>query len=104
LIRAAGLTPCPSGTIVLLFALANGVFRVDLEACLVMAVGMGPTVSVVGVIAIVVRRGVVHPLRARPRATRWVSQGVAVAGGAPPPSSVASSPSAWGRGSREGRR
>jgi len=80
LVLAAGLTPCPSGIIVLLFALANGVLRVGIEACLVMALGMGVTVSAIGVATILARRAVLRPLRARPRAVRWVGGGLAVAG------------------------
>ena len=80
LVLAAGLTPCPSGIIVLLFALANGILGVGIEACLVMAAGMGVTVSAIGVATILARRVVLRPLRARPRAVRWVSVGLAVAG------------------------
>ena len=80
LVLAAGLTPCPSGIIVLLFALANGILGVGIEACLVMAAGMGVTVSAIGVATILARRAVLRPLRARPRAVRWVSVGLAVAG------------------------
>ncbi len=78
-VLAAGLTPCPSSIIVLLFALANGVLRVGVEACLVMAAGMGVTVSTIGVTTIVAQRAVLHPLQARPRAVRWIRGVLAVA-------------------------
>src|SRR5262249_50886586 len=80
LVLAAGLTPCPSGIIVLLFALANHVFMVGLEACVAMALGMGATVSAIGVGSIFVRRTALAPLRARPRALVWASRGLAMAG------------------------
>jgi ABC-type nickel/cobalt efflux system permease component RcnA len=80
LILAAGLTPCPSGIIVLLFALANQVLLVGLEACLVMALGMGATVSAIGVGAVLLRRGALAPLHTRPRALAWASRGLAIGG------------------------
>ena len=80
LVAAAGLTPCPSSIIVLLFALANGVLRVGVEACLVMAAGMGVTVSSIGLATIMARRGALGLLQARPQAVRWVSLSLAVVG------------------------
>src|SRR2546428_1420836 len=66
LVGAAGLTPCPSGIIVLLFALANGVFVLGVWANVVMAIGMGVTVSAVGGATIVARRPALRPLTAPP--------------------------------------
>lgn len=80
LVLAAGLTPCPSGIIVLLFALANNVFRVGVEACLTMAVGMGATVAVIAVATILVRRSALAPFRTRPRVFDWVGRSLALAG------------------------
>jgi ABC-type nickel/cobalt efflux system permease component RcnA len=80
-ILAAGLTPCASAIILMLFALANGVPVVGLAASLVMAVGMALTVSAVGVVTVLARRAAIAPLRARPRAASWVSRALAVAGG-----------------------
>jgi nickel/cobalt transporter (NicO) family protein len=81
LVVAAGLTPCPSGVIVLLFALANHVLAVGLGACLVMAIGMGATVAAIGVVTIMARRTALVSLRARPRILAGVGRGLAVAGG-----------------------
>ena len=59
---ATGLTPCASAIIILLFALGQGVYLVGVAASLVMAVGMGLTVSLVG-LAVLTRRGTVRPRR-----------------------------------------
>jgi ABC-type nickel/cobalt efflux system permease component RcnA len=80
LIIAAGLTPCASAIILMLFALANGVFLVGVGAALVMAVGMGITVSVAGLAAIAARSAVVGSLRSRPRAAAWIGRALAVTG------------------------
>jgi ABC-type nickel/cobalt efflux system permease component RcnA len=79
LILATGLTPCASAVIILLFALAQGVFLVGVVAALVMAIGMGVTVSLVGLLAIGVRRGTVRAIRA-PSAIAWAKDLLAVAG------------------------
>ena len=57
LVVATGLTPCASAIIILLFALGQGVYLVGVAASLVMAVGMGLTVSLVGLAAVAARRG-----------------------------------------------
>jgi ABC-type nickel/cobalt efflux system permease component RcnA len=49
-------------------------------AALVMAVGMGLTVSLVGVLAIAVRRGTVRAARASPHVVGWVKELLGVAG------------------------
>jgi nickel/cobalt transporter (NicO) family protein len=56
-VLATGLTPCASAIIILLFALGQGVYLVGVAASLVMAVGMGLTVSLVGLAAVATRRG-----------------------------------------------
>jgi nickel/cobalt transporter (NicO) family protein len=80
-IVAAGLTPCASAVIVLLFALAQGVFLVGIGAALVMAVGMALTVGAIGLLAVGSRRTVLRLAAARPRTTRWLQSGLALAGG-----------------------
>jgi nickel/cobalt exporter len=55
LILAAGLTPCASAIIVLLFALANGVFAIGVLAAAAMSAGMAITVSAIGVLSVVGR-------------------------------------------------
>jgi ABC-type nickel/cobalt efflux system permease component RcnA len=71
---AAGLTPCPSAIIVLLFAMANGALAVGLAACLVMALGMGLTVSAVGLAMIGSRRALLGPLRRGARPLAWAAR------------------------------
>jgi nickel/cobalt transporter (NicO) family protein len=80
LVLATGVTPCASAVIILLFALGQGVFLVGVAAALVMAVGMGLTVSLVGLLAIVVRRGTVRALGTSPGAVGWVKDLLGVAG------------------------
>jgi nickel/cobalt exporter len=58
---AAGLTPCPSAIIVLLFALAAGSFALGVVASVVMAIGMGLTLAVVAVAAVLGRRLLLGP-------------------------------------------
>jgi nickel/cobalt exporter len=62
LVLATGLTPCASAVIILLFALGQGVFLVGVATSLVMALGMGLTVSLVGLLALAARRGTVRVL------------------------------------------
>ncbi len=55
---AAGARPCSGSILVLLFTLANGVFVLGLLAALVMALGVGITISTLGMAAILTRRSV----------------------------------------------
>ncbi len=55
LILAAGLTPCPSAFLILFFALANGVLGIGVIAVLALSIGMGMTVSGIGVLSIIGR-------------------------------------------------
>jgi nickel/cobalt transporter (NicO) family protein len=82
LVLATGATPCASAVIILLFALGQGVFLVGVAAALVMAVGMGLTVSLVGLLAIAVRRGTVRAVGASSGVTHWVKDLLGVAGAA----------------------
>ena len=56
LILAAGLTPCASAVIILLFALANSVFAVGVGAALAMSAGMAITVSAIAILSVLARR------------------------------------------------
>ena len=81
MILAAGITPCASALIIMLFALTNGVLLVGIGATLVMAIGMSLTVSAVGIVTIVGRRTVMVALPGSPRLRGWVSTGLSVGGG-----------------------
>jgi len=81
MIVAAGITPCASALIIMLFALTNGVLLVGIGATLVMAVGMSLTVSLVGILTILGRRTMMVALPGSPRLRGWVSTGLSVAGG-----------------------
>jgi nickel/cobalt transporter (NicO) family protein len=81
LVLATGLTPCASAVIILLFALGQGVFLVGIAASLVMAVGMGLTVSLVGILAVLARRGTVRAATSS-RSIAWAKGGLGVLGAA----------------------
>lgn len=81
MVIAAGVTPCASALIIMLFALTNGVLLVGIGATLVMAVGMSLTISLVGVLAILARRSIMVALPGRPRLRGWVSTGLSAGGG-----------------------
>jgi len=68
LVITAGLTPCASAIIVMLFALALQAFAVGVLAVLVMAVGMAITVSAIGIGTIYARRLVTRLFADRPGA------------------------------------
>ena len=80
LVLATGATPCASAVIILLFALGQGVFLVGVAAALVMAVGMGLTVSLVGLLAIAARRGTVRALGGSSARVGWVKDLLGAAG------------------------
>jgi ABC-type nickel/cobalt efflux system permease component RcnA len=81
MIVAAGITPCASALIIMLFALTNNVLLVGIGATLVMAVGMSLTTSLVGILTIVGRRGLMVALPGSPRLRGHVSTALSVAGG-----------------------
>lgn len=81
MVIAAGVTPCASALIVMLFALTNGVLLIGIGATLVMAVGMSLTTSLVGVLTILGRRTMMVALPGGPRVRDRVSIGLSVAGG-----------------------
>jgi ABC-type nickel/cobalt efflux system permease component RcnA len=72
-VLAAGLTPCPSAIIVLLFALAAGSFALGVAASAVMAIGMGLTLAVVALAAALGRRLLLGP---RPETSRTLAAAV----------------------------
>jgi len=82
LVVATGLTPCASAIIILLFALGQELYLVGIAACLVMAIGMGLTVSLVGLAAVAARRGTVHLVGTSSAATHWLKTGLGLAGAA----------------------
>jgi ABC-type nickel/cobalt efflux system permease component RcnA len=79
-VLAAGLTPCASAIIIMLFALANGVLAIGIAAALVMALGMSVTVSLVGIATIAARKTLLGAMAARPRAALWLRRGLTLSG------------------------
>ncbi|HTS91803.1 MAG TPA: hypothetical protein VMG55_07375 [Stellaceae bacterium] len=64
LVIAAGLTPCASAIIILLFALANEALGVGIVAVAVLSLGMAITVSIVGVASVLGRHTLLRVLDA----------------------------------------
>jgi nickel/cobalt exporter len=79
LILAAGITPCASAIIVLLFALAQDALAIGIGAALVMSLGMGVTVSAVALMSIFGRK-TVAAVAGHGRAALLIERGLAVAG------------------------
>jgi ABC-type nickel/cobalt efflux system permease component RcnA len=79
-VLAAGLTPCASAIIIMLFALANGVLAIGIAAALVMALGMSVTVSLVGISTIAARKTLLNVMAARPRAALWLRRVLTLTG------------------------
>ena len=82
LVLATGLTPCASAIIILLFAFGQELYLVGVAACLVMAAGMGLTVSLVGLAAVAARRGTVRVVGPSTAATHWAKTALGVMGAA----------------------
>ena len=82
LVLATGLTPCASAIIILLFALGQGVYLVGVAASLVMAVGMGLTVSLVGLAAVAARRGTLRVAGPSSAPAQWIGAALSIAGAA----------------------
>ena len=82
LVLATGLTPCASAIIILLFAFGQELYLVGVAACLVMAVGMGLTVSLVGLAAVAARRGTVRMVGPSSAAAHWLKTALGVTGAA----------------------
>jgi ABC-type nickel/cobalt efflux system permease component RcnA len=82
LVLATGLTPCASAIIILLFALGQGVYLVGVAASLVMAVGMGLTVSLVGLAAVAARRGTLRIAGPSSAPAYWIGSALSIAGAA----------------------
>jgi len=82
LIVAAGLTPCASALIIMLFALTHGVLMIGVIATLIMAIGMALTVSAVGIVTILGRRTLLVALPGSEGLRTRVSAGLTATGGA----------------------
>ena len=79
-VTAAGLTPCASALIILLFAWAQRAFALGVATTLVMGLGMAITVCAIGLGAIAARRLILRGAAGRPGALRWVRRGLSVTG------------------------
>ena len=75
LFTSVGLVPCTGAMILLLFTLANGLLLVGLLATLAIGVGMAMTLTALGLVAILLRRGLAGG-GDRP----WLQRGLGIAG------------------------
>lgn len=80
IVVAAGLTPCASALILMIFALTNGVFLVGIGAALVMAIGMSLTVAAAGTVGMATRAGVLRSMAVSGRAVARLRTGLSLAG------------------------
>ena len=79
---AAGMVPCPSAVILMLFAVANGAFGLGVQATLALSLGMGLTVAAVGVLSTLARRTLVRLTAGANRSGILVERGLRIAGAA----------------------
>ena len=77
---AAGLVPCASAIIVMLFALANHAFAIGVEAALAMSLGMAITVSLIGVASVVARQLMVRLVARHSHGSVALDRGLHVGG------------------------
>lgn len=80
LVIAAGVTPCASAIIILLFALANDALAVGIGAVAVLSLGMALTVSTIGVASVLGRHTLLHILDAVGVKSHRFEQGLAAIG------------------------
>jgi ABC-type nickel/cobalt efflux system permease component RcnA len=77
---AAGLAPCASAIIIMLFALANDALTVGVAAVLALSLGMGITVSLIGVLSIVGRKFLQRLTSGPGWGAERIERGLAIAG------------------------
>jgi ABC-type nickel/cobalt efflux system permease component RcnA len=80
MILAAGITPCASAIIVMLFALAQDSLAVGILAAFAMSLGMGVTVSAVALLSIFGRRTVTAAVAGNAQIGMVVERGLMLAG------------------------
>jgi nickel/cobalt transporter (NicO) family protein len=80
LVLAAGLTPCASAIIILLFALANQALLIGIVAVASLSLGMAITVSAIGVASVLGRRALVGALDRIGLQSHRLEQGLSIAG------------------------
>lgn len=78
----SGVRPCSGSILVLLFALANGVFLLGIAAALFIAFGVAITISVLGIATIVLRRAITGGPTATSPWRAAASRGLQIAGSA----------------------
>ena len=81
-ILAVGIRPCSGAIIVLVFALAQGLFAAGIAATLVMAVGTGLTVAALATLAISARGVALRMVGSETSALMRMARGIEIAGAA----------------------
>ncbi len=80
LVLAAGLTPCASAIIILLFALANQALLIGIAAVTSLSLGMAITVSAIGIASVLGRRALVGVLDRIGLQSHRLEQGLSILG------------------------
>ena len=76
----SGVRPCTGSILVLLFAVANGVFLLGIIASFMMAAGVAITISVLGIGAIVLRKSVAGDGAETSPTRAWLGKSLSLAG------------------------
>lgn len=78
---AAGLRPCSGAVLVLLFTLANGIFLIGVISTFAMGIGVAITISLIGIITILIRRGLANTIKPGVAAANVAHRAAGIVGG-----------------------
>jgi ABC-type nickel/cobalt efflux system permease component RcnA len=80
---ASGLVPCPGASAVILLSLSLNMVAVSILAVAMISVGMGFTITVIGAVAILVKRGVIRAARpGKSNKASWLRRALEIGGSA----------------------
>lgn len=77
---AVGIVPCPGVVIIMLFALSFNLLYIGLAMSLLMALGMGITIMIAGLISILGRGGLEKTTEGRQKVQLFIKKGLTVSG------------------------
>jgi ABC-type nickel/cobalt efflux system permease component RcnA len=77
---AVGIVPCPGVVIIMLFALSFDLLTVGLAMSVLMALGMGITIMIAGLISILGRQGLVKSTSGRQNIQNYIQKGLTLFG------------------------
>lgn len=73
---AVGLVPCPGAVLILLFAISMEIINIGVVLTAFYSLGMGITISTVGAVTILTRKGVITSLKSHERAQNFIHHGI----------------------------